>query len=45
MTGGLYADERWIEQVVTPTFAVESMSLMESEAHLHCLCVARKVAA
>jgi hypothetical protein len=44
MSGGLYADERWIETVLTPHFTVESITLMESEAHLHCLCIARRVA-
>jgi hypothetical protein len=40
--GGLYADEPWIVRVLTPVFRIESLTLMESEAHLHCLCVARK---
>ena len=45
MADGLYADEQWIQDVLAPAFAVESLTLMESEAHLHCLCVGRKVLA
>lgn len=42
---GLYADEQWIQDVLAPSFIVESLTQMTSEAHLHCLCVARKVLA
>ena len=45
LSNGLYADERWIREVLTPRFVVETLTRMESEAHLHCLCVARKVVA
>jgi SAM-dependent methyltransferase len=43
LADGLYADQHWIELVLAPAFRVESLTLMQSEAHLHCLCVARKV--
>jgi hypothetical protein len=39
----MYADERWIAEVLQPAFAIESIERFVSEAHLHCLCVARKV--
>lgn len=42
---GLYADEQWIKDVLRPFFVVESLTRMTSEAHLHCLCVARREAA
>jgi SAM-dependent methyltransferase len=42
MAGGQYADEAWIEQCLAPHFAIESLDRLESEAHLHCLCVARR---
>lgn len=42
--GGQYADEALIAQHLGPDFSIESMSRQESEAHLHCLCVARKAA-
>lgn len=45
MAGGLYADEAWIRRVLSPAFVIESLTTMESEAHLHCLCVARKAGA
>ena len=40
--GGQYADEQLIRERLDSRFAVESMSRLESEAHLHCLCVAVK---
>ena len=43
--GGLYADERRIAALLTPEFAIETLRQFESEAHLHCWCVARKRAA
>jgi hypothetical protein len=43
MAGGMYADERWIACVLKGRFIIESLSTMESEAHRHCLCVARRV--
>ena len=42
MNDGRYADERWIRDVLQPAFAIESIERFVSEAHLHCLCVARK---
>ncbi len=38
--GGQYADETLIEERLGRGFAIESMTRLESEAHLHCLCVA-----
>jgi 2-polyprenyl-3-methyl-5-hydroxy-6-metoxy-1,4-benzoquinol methylase len=40
--GGLYADEALVRAQLEPRFDVEALTRMESEAHLHCLCVARK---
>ena len=40
--GGQYADEALIVDALGPFFRVETMDRQESEAHLHCLCVARK---
>ena len=45
MSGGMYADETRIREVLSPMFAIESLERFVSEAHLHCLCVARKQAA
>jgi SAM-dependent methyltransferase len=42
---GLYADEMLVRSRLEPQFAIESLTRVESEAHLHCLCVARKAAA
>jgi SAM-dependent methyltransferase len=42
LSGGMYADEARIHEVLTPSFEIESMERFISEAHLHCLCVARK---
>lgn len=44
LAGGLYADEAWIAEVLQPWFAIESLERFVSEAHLHCLCVARRAA-
>jgi SAM-dependent methyltransferase len=41
LSGGLYADEAHIREVLEPAFVVESLTRMHSEAHLHALCVAR----
>jgi SAM-dependent methyltransferase len=41
---GLYADEARVRQLLEPRFAIESLTRMTSEAHLHALCVARKTA-
>ena len=45
LAGGLYADEASIHDLLAGAFAIESLERMQSEAHLHCLCVARKVSA
>jgi SAM-dependent methyltransferase len=45
LAGGLYADEARVRELLEGTFAIESLERMQSEAHLHCLCVARKVLA
>jgi SAM-dependent methyltransferase len=45
LSGGLYADEARLEELLAGSFAVESLERMVSEAHLHCLCVARKTSA
>ena len=42
MSNGMYADETRIQEVLSPLFAIESLERFVSEAHLHCLCVARK---
>lgn len=39
---GRYADERWIRDLLQPAFVIESLERFVSEAHLHCLCIARK---
>jgi SAM-dependent methyltransferase len=45
LSGGLYADEARIEQLIANTFTIESLRRFESEAHQHCWCVARRNAA
>jgi SAM-dependent methyltransferase len=45
LAGGLYADEPRVRELLAEAFAIESLERMQSEAHLHCLCVARKVIA
>ena len=45
LAGGLYADEARLQQLLAGAFTIESLERMQSEAHLHCLCVARKVGA
>jgi len=42
MSGGLYADERWVRQVLGTGFTIESLTRLQSDVHLHGLCVARK---
>ena len=39
---GQYADEALIAERLGSQLTIESMTRLESEAHLHCLCVARK---
>lgn len=41
---GRYADERRVRELLAPAFAVETLERFESEAHLHCRCVARRLA-
>lgn len=43
LAGGLYADETYLRALLADGFEIESMEGFVSEAHLHCLCVARKV--
>jgi SAM-dependent methyltransferase len=45
LSGGLYADEARVHALLDPAFDIESLERFQSEAHLHCLCVARKRAA
>jgi hypothetical protein len=45
LSGGLYADEAYIKRLVTGAFTIESLGRFESEAHLHCCCVAQRKAA
>ncbi len=40
--GGQYADEELIADRLGAAFSIESLARQESEAHLHCLCVACK---
>src|SRR5262249_12311795 len=42
LAGGMYADESRVRSLLEATFDVESLDRFESEAHLHCLCVAGK---
>lgn len=42
LSGGLYADEARIEQLLGSAFAIESLRRFKSEAHQHCWCVARR---
>jgi len=44
LSGGMYADEARIEQLLAGAFAIESLRRFESEAHQHCWCVARRSA-
>ena len=43
LAAGLYADEPYLRALLADGFEIESMERFVSEAHLHCLCVARKV--
>ena len=45
VAAGLYADETYLRALLADQFEIESMERFVSEAHLHCLCVARKVTA
>lgn len=44
LAGGLYADETRVRELLADGFTIESLERVESEAHLHCLCVARAAA-
>jgi len=39
---GLYADERAVRELLAARFTIETLERFESEAHLHCRCIARK---
>ena len=41
-SGGMYADEERVRELLTPALTIESLVRAQSEAHLHCQCVARK---
>jgi len=41
---GMYADERWITQLLAGCLAIESLDRFASDVHLHGRCVARKAA-
>ena len=46
LSRGLYVDERHLHDVLgAAAFDVESIERYESDVHLHCLCVARKITA
>jgi SAM-dependent methyltransferase len=42
---GMYADEALVCERLASGWTIESLTRFESEAHLHCLCVARRVTA
>ena len=42
LAGGMYADEKFVNELLADQFVVESLERFVSEAHLHCLCVARR---
>lgn len=46
LAGGLYVDEQYVRDVLeAASFELESIERYESDVHMHCLCVARKVKA
>jgi SAM-dependent methyltransferase len=45
LAGGLYADQQRVTELLRGRFGIEALRRFESEAHLHCWCVARKLAA
>lgn len=45
MSGGMYGDERWISELLSGRFAIESLEQFRSDVHLHGRCIARKVPA
>jgi SAM-dependent methyltransferase len=42
MANGMYGDERWIRDVLSGRFTIESLEQFRSDVHLHGRCVARK---
>lgn len=44
VVGGMYADERWMSDVLNGKFVIESLDRFASDVHLHGRCVARKSA-
>lgn len=44
VTGGRYADERWITSVLADLFTIEFLDRFTTDVHLHGRCVARKAA-
>jgi SAM-dependent methyltransferase len=40
---GMYADERWIREVLGDRFAIESLERVATDVHLHGRCVAMKI--
>ena len=42
LSGGCYADERQVRELLDPAFDIESLIPFHSEAHLHCRCLARR---
>jgi 2-polyprenyl-3-methyl-5-hydroxy-6-metoxy-1,4-benzoquinol methylase len=42
LAGGLYADQQRVRELLDAAFEVISIEPFQSEAHLHCLCVARR---
>jgi SAM-dependent methyltransferase len=45
VVGGMYGDERWLREHLSPGFVIESLERFQTDVHLHGLCVARKVGA
>jgi len=43
LSGGLYADDEWIREILAPHFEIESLEDFQSESHVHGLCVARRL--
>jgi SAM-dependent methyltransferase len=45
LADGMYADERRVRALLEGAFDIEMLERFQSEAHVHCLCVARKTRA
>jgi SAM-dependent methyltransferase len=43
LSGGLYADDAWIREILARNFEIESLNDFQSESHVHGLCVARRL--